>query len=104
MDDGSSPLRPRDNCYRLAHATRASVIVDADDYFTHARAAMLKAKRRIVLVGWDFDGRITLGRGHDDPAPEKVGDFIYWLVRHRPELEVYLLRWDLGAVKTLFRG
>ncbi|MET0257067.1 MAG: phospholipase D-like domain-containing protein, partial [Methylobacterium sp.] len=86
-------------------ATRASVIVDADDYFRFARAAMLKARRRIVLVGWDFDGRITLGRGEDgDEAPEKVGDFIYWLARNRPELEVYLLRWDLGALKTLTRG
>jgi phosphatidylserine/phosphatidylglycerophosphate/cardiolipin synthase-like enzyme len=101
----TAPLRPRDNCYRTAQATRTSVIVDADDYFHWARAAMLKAKRRIVLVGWDFDGRITLGRaGPGDPAPERVGDFIYWLAENRPELEIYLLRWDLGALKMLNRG
>jgi phosphatidylserine/phosphatidylglycerophosphate/cardiolipin synthase-like enzyme len=100
-----APLRPRDNCYRVAQATRASVIVDADDYFHWARTAMMKAKRRIVLVGWDFDGRITLGRaGPGDPAPENVGDFIYWLAENRPELDIYLLRWDLGALKTLTRG
>ncbi|KQT53048.1 MULTISPECIES: phospholipase D-like domain-containing protein [unclassified Aureimonas] len=100
-----SPLVPGRNCQRIERATRASVIVDADDYFRFARAAMLKARRRIVLIGWDFDGRITLGRGGGkDEAPEKVGDFIYWLARNRPELEVYLLRWDLGALKTLTRG
>ena len=33
-----------------------------------------------------------------------VGEFIIWLVERNPELEVYLLRWDLGALKTLFRG
>ena len=101
-----SPLRPLDNCFRVAEATRASVIVDADDYFHWARAAMLKARRRIVLIGWDFDARITLGRGDiaGDTAPERVGDFIYWLVENNPELDVYLLRWDLGALKTLTRG
>jgi phosphatidylserine/phosphatidylglycerophosphate/cardiolipin synthase-like enzyme len=108
MDDLTrlSPLRPLDNCFRVAEATRASVIIDADDYFHWARAAMLKARRRIVLVGWDFDARITLGRAGtgDDVAPERVGDFIYWLVENNPHLDVYLLRWDLGALKTLTRG
>ncbi|KQT42086.1 phospholipase [Aureimonas sp. Leaf454] len=104
-DAATRPLEPGRNCLAIETATRASVIVDADDYFRFARAAMLKARRRILLIGWDFDGRITLGRGRDqDPAPEKVGEFIYWLVRNRPELEVYLLRWDLGALKTLTRG
>ncbi|WP_244493749.1 phospholipase D-like domain-containing protein [Aureimonas sp. AU4] len=100
-----SPLEPGRNCQRIERATRAAVIVDADDYFRWARAAMLKARRRIILIGWDFDGRITLGRGGSgDDAPETVGEFIYWLARNRPELEIYLLRWDLGALRTLTRG
>ncbi len=33
-----------------------------------------------------------------------IGDFIYWLVRRNPDLEVFLLRWDVGALKTLLRG
>ncbi|MGQ0559766.1 MAG: phospholipase D-like domain-containing protein, partial [Sphingosinicella sp.] len=33
-----------------------------------------------------------------------LGQFILHLVRRRPELEIYLLRWNFGAVKTLFRG
>ena len=32
--------------WRTATASRAAVIVDADDYFRAARSAMLKAKRR----------------------------------------------------------
>ncbi len=97
-------FRPGGNCLCVAEAHRAALIVDADEYFVHARAAMLRAKRRIVLVGWDFDARIRLGRPEGDNAPEKVGDFIYWLVDQNPALEVYLLRWDLGALKTLVRG
>jgi phosphatidylserine/phosphatidylglycerophosphate/cardiolipin synthase-like enzyme len=102
----SSPaLRPGRNCWRIERAERAAVIVDADDYFRVARAAMLQARHRIMLVGWDFDARIRLGAGHvPDGAPDKLSEFIPWLVRRRPGLEVFLLRWDLGAVNTLFRG
>jgi phosphatidylserine/phosphatidylglycerophosphate/cardiolipin synthase-like enzyme len=97
-------LKPGENCWRIERATRASVIVDADDYFVAARAAMLKAKHRIMLIGWDFDARIQFGRDDRDDGPAQVGDFIYWLVDRTPGLEVYLLRWNLGALKTLARG
>jgi phosphatidylserine/phosphatidylglycerophosphate/cardiolipin synthase-like enzyme len=91
--------------WRVANAVQMSVIVDADDYFSHARTAMLNAKQRIMLIGWDFDARIHLAqKGHERDEPPAVGDFIYWLVERNPELEVFLLRWDLGAIKTLLRG
>ncbi len=100
-----APLTPDVNCWRIEQADAASVIVDADDYFRFARSAMLKARRRIMLIGWDFDARINLGESSEAPdAPAKVGEFILWLVNRNPELEVYLLRWDMGALKTLFRG
>ncbi|MCO6048903.1 phospholipase D-like domain-containing protein [Mesorhizobium sp. RP14(2022)] len=95
---------PGRNCFRIETAERLSVIVDADDYFRIARSAMLNAKRRITLVGWDFDARIAFGRNSDDEAPEKLGAFIYWLVEQNPELEIFLLRWDVGALATLTRG
>ena len=82
---------------------RPRLIVDADAYFAAARAAMLAARRRIMLIGWDFDARIRIGDGSDG-APGKIGDFILWLVKRNPDLEVYLLRWDFGALKSLFRG
>ena len=91
--------------WRTARATRMSVIVDAATYFSNARLAMLQAKRRIMLIGWDFDARIELvsgGRLPDEPAD--VGGLIYWLVDRNPELEIFLLRWDVGALKTLLRG
>ncbi|MDF0486586.1 phospholipase D-like domain-containing protein [Sphingomonas sp. H39-1-10] len=82
-----------------------SVLIDADEYFKNARLAMLQAKRRIMLIGWDFDARIHLvgTRGESD-EPVAVGDFIYWLVERNPDLEIFLLRWDVGALKTLVRG
>src|SRR3546814_710154 len=106
----SSDLRmsgPREgeDCWRIARALKASVIVDADAYFRHARAAMMKAKRRIMLIGWDFDAAITLIREDEasDGGPTVIGDFISWLVERTPELEIFLLRWDVGAMKSMAR-
>lgn len=91
--------------WRVARATRAAVVIDADDYFRAARQAMLKARHQILLIGWDFDARITLDFDGDHPeAPATVGDFIGWLVDRTPGLNVHILRWDKGALKTLLRG
>ncbi|MGE9115655.1 hypothetical protein, partial [Escherichia coli] len=86
-------------------ASRASVVIDADNYFRAAWEAMQRARRQILLVGWDFDARISLVFDDEEVvAPVTVGDFIGWLVDRTPGLEVYILRWDKGALKTLFRG
>lgn len=95
--------RERTAFWRTERATRAAVIVDADAYFTAARSAMLKAERRILLIGWDFDARIRFG-GAEDEGPPTVGAFITWLVNRRPGLQVHILRWDMGALKTLFHA
>ncbi|MET0360796.1 MAG: phospholipase D-like domain-containing protein [Sphingobium sp.] len=95
----------QENFWRVAKARQMAVIIDAEEYFRHARAAMLKARHRIMLIGWDFDARIRLDRGQLEPGePETVGELIYWLVERTPTLEVRLLRWDVGALKTLVRG
>ena len=54
------------NCWRIERASKASVIIDAADYFEAARQAMLAAEQRIMLIGWDFDARIKLGAGTRD--------------------------------------
>jgi phosphatidylserine/phosphatidylglycerophosphate/cardiolipin synthase-like enzyme len=98
-------LEPGRNCWCVVNATRAAVIVDADGYFRAARNAMLKATEQILLVGWDFDARIRFKDERcDDGGPEKVGAFISWLTRRTPGLQVHILRWDTGAVKTVFHG
>ena len=104
MENDGSLLEPGRNCWRIEKAARATVIVDADDYFKAARAAMLKARKQILLVGWDFDARIRFGGDEDDGGPDRVGAFVSWLVRRTPGLHVHILRWDTGAIKTLFHG
>jgi len=104
MQTPVSLLEPGRNCWRIERAARAAVIVDADDYFKAARAAMMSAKTQILLVGWDFDARIRFGGDIDDGGPDRVGAFLSWLVRRTPGLQVHILRWDTGAIKTLFHG
>jgi phospholipase D1/2 len=83
-------------CWRLEHAEQLACIIDAADYFRHVKAAMLRAKHRIMLVGWDFDARTTFERGVKKLAgPNQLGTFLYWLLWRRPALEIYVLKSNL---------
>ena len=102
LDSPTDLLWPPRNCWRIEPASRVAVIVDAADYFRNARAAMMKARRRIMMVGWDFDARITLDRnGEAADGPSEVGALLESLVARNSELEIFVLRWDLGALKSL---
>lgn len=96
--------------WRYAHATRASVIVDAADYFSHMQDAMLKAENRILLIGWDFDTRIHLQRGRHwwqrawkRDNPRRLGSFIAWLARHRKTIDIRILKWSFGVFSMIGR-
>ncbi len=96
-----SLLEPSKNCWRIERADEFALIIDADHYFTAARAAMKAAKRSIFLVGWDFNARITLGHPDiEDEGPRSVGDFLLWLAERNPHLEIRLLLWNPGFVAS----
>ena len=107
-DDGNGPetvLRVDANCWRIARADRVAVIVDAADYFSHIRQAMAKAEHRILLIGWDFDTRIALDRAKPGwEHGETLGSFLLALSKRKPGLLIDILKWDVGALKMLFRG
>lgn len=89
-------LTPGRTCWRLARADQFAPIIDAADYFWHVKAAMLRARHRIVLVGWDFDSRVTFERGEKTlPGPNQLGAFLYWMVWKRPGLDIYVLKSNL---------
>jgi phospholipase D1/2 len=98
-------LKAGDTCWRRTLSHRFAVIIDAAHYFEVLKSAMIKAERSIFLIGWDFDLRIHLDpMSKSDEWPDKLGDFLNVLVDRKPQLEIRLLKWDLGAVKTLARG
>lgn len=101
---GDRLLIPGDTCRRTARADRFAYIVDGADYFRHCKAAMLRAQHRIILIGWDFNMRMTFERGGKTlPGPNQLGAFLRRLVRLRPTLEIYLLRSNLRLLPA-FEG
>jgi phospholipase D1/2 len=92
------------NCWRVAQADRFALIVDAGDYFRAAKEAILRARHSVYLVGWDFDTRIKFEPERTLEGPNKLGPFLRWIDKNRPEIQVHILKWDLGALFTLGRG
>ncbi len=97
--------------WRYEHAARARVVIDAADYFSLMQQAMMKAQRRIMLIGWDFDTRIALGRGRSwfnvfkrHHPPRRLGAFIVWLTKLNPDLKIRVLKWNFAAIKMFLRG
>lgn len=97
-----------DTCWRVEQADNFAVIVDGADYFRHVKEAMLRTERRVMLIGWDFDMRVTFERGGKTLAgPNQLRAFLWFLLRMRPELEIYVLKSNLGLVpafQTIWNG
>lgn len=99
-------LRPNRNVWRVACASRAAILIDGAAYFRAVRESMMRARRSIIVVGWDIDSRTRLvgetGRA-DDGLPETLAEFLSELVARRPGLTVHLLLWDFSVLYALER-
>ena len=102
MKEGPRVLfAPGVNCKSVARADHASVIIDGEQYFADLKTALESAKSQIVFVGWDFDTRVSLeggAKGHS------LRQFIGILLKRNKALRIYILKWNFGAIKVLFRG
>ncbi|HEY8520707.1 MAG TPA: VTT domain-containing protein [Gammaproteobacteria bacterium] len=95
-----------DTCWRRATADRASVLIDAAEYFGALRESLLAARRSVFILGWEINSRVRLRGAHeptDDAAPQHLERLLRWLVRHRPELEIRILLWDYSLLYALER-
>jgi phosphatidylserine/phosphatidylglycerophosphate/cardiolipin synthase-like enzyme/uncharacterized membrane protein YdjX (TVP38/TMEM64 family) len=99
-------FQPGRNTWRIAHAKRASVLVDAGAFFGAVREALRGAQRSVFIIGWDLDSRTRLV-GEDSAAhdgwPVTLREFLTRLVDERPELTVHLLAWDYAVLYALER-
>ncbi len=94
-----SAIQPGETCWCVERADRAAVIIDAADYFAAVAEACRAARRRIFILGWDFDRRERLFRDGDErDLPDALGAFLVALVRRRKDLRVYLLSWDFNMI------
>jgi phosphatidylserine/phosphatidylglycerophosphate/cardiolipin synthase-like enzyme len=94
-------LRPGATCWRVEQAARVAILIDSAAYFAAARAAMLRARHSILLLGWDFDLRTPLcpaGPRSSDSDISAIGPFLKDLAARRPGLSVRVLIWDMPAI------
>lgn len=102
---------PDGTVWRYARASRAHVVIDAAAYFTLMQEALLQARQRVLLIGWDFDTRMRIGSGRRwwhgikrETWPARLGAFLVWLTKRDPLLDIRVLKWSFGALKFVFRG
>lgn len=93
---------PGENCWRIEPADRVAFLIDAERYYAAFREAVLRARRRLFILGWDIDSTLRLVRdgGGQDPG---LGAFLNDVVSHRPDLEAYVLIWDFAMIYTFER-
>ncbi|GJE26885.1 Cardiolipin synthase B [Methylobacterium organophilum] len=92
----SGILRPGETCWRMARAGRVALLHDGAAYFRAARAAMLRARASITLIGWSLDPRVRLTPDAAGAAgQETLAAFLQGLKAARPELAIRLLIWRM---------
>ena len=88
----------------MARADRAAFIVDGADYFRALRDAMCRARRTIVIVGWDVHSELRLVRDDkDDGRPQRLGELLDDLATEKPDLHIYILCWDFAMIYAMER-
>ena len=60
-----SILKPGSNCLGIYQARDTGLLVDACDYYRALYRCARKARRYILLAGWQFDSEVRLVRGKD---------------------------------------
>lgn len=88
--------QPGRNCWRLERAHRAAFLIDGANYYAAFREAVLQARHRIFILGWDIESNLRLTRDGGDER--SLGDFLNEVVSERPDLEAYVLIWDFAMI------
>ncbi|MGD8861011.1 MAG: VTT domain-containing protein [Myxococcales bacterium] len=91
MTQRDSALSPESGRCETANAREADFLIDGRAYFRVLRLALLRARRRVLIVGWDLHGSTVLPG--DDGLRDQLAPLLCELVRRRPELEVWVLVW-----------
>ena len=97
-------FKPGITCWRLAHAGRAALLIDGENYFKALHEAMRLARQAIIIVGWDVHSELLLVRNGDNGKyPAALGTFLNYLAEERKELNIYLLSWDFAMIYAMER-
>ena len=91
-------LKKGHNCWRIAPAKRAAVLIDGANYYAQLDKVIRGAQKSILIIGWDFDAGVKLLP--EQPDYPKLGDLLRSLVEERPLLEVRVLVWSVAVLHS----
>ena len=94
-------LVPGKTCAEIHSVDEAGVLVDAESYYRAVHRAIVRAKRYVLMSGWQFDTDVELLRGDDARSPEAPTSLLAlltWASERNPKLEIYMLAWDFSPV------
>lgn len=95
--EGGGLLVPGRNCWRVERAARATPLVDAAAYFSMLAAAMRRAEREILIVGWDVHALVALERSDDGRGPN-LRELLAELATANAALAIRILLWDFTVL------
>ncbi|OHV23063.1 phospholipase [Rhizobium sp. RMa-01] len=88
--------KQNDSALRLdGKAEKVAFLINGNRYFAEVSRALRQARRRIWIVGWDFNPDIPL---EPEKSDETLADLLHALAAANPELEIRILIWALGPV------
>jgi phospholipase D1/2 len=97
-------LKEGKNCWRIRKATRVAFLVDAAAYFDAFARSAQRAKKSILILGWDIDSRIRLfPEEQRDGLPSRLWDFMKAVVKKQKNLHVHILEWDFAVIYAFER-
>jgi len=93
-----------------ARTSRLAPVVDGVDYYRFLRDALIRARRDVLIVGWDLHSEIDLLRGEEAARasresawPVRLADLLLRLVQERGDLHIRLLIWRGASLFALER-
>ena len=89
------------NCWRVDTAAHATLLVDCANFYSAIHQALSKAQHSIFILGWEIDSHMRLIRGDEEKnssVPSVTLDLLNWVAKQRPEINIYLCRWDSSVV------
>lgn len=97
-------LQAGHNCWKIAAASRAKVLIDGAAYFAALADALALARESILIRGWEFDNRIHL-RFADRQRTDypNLGTYLNDLAARQRNLHIHILVWDFAMIFALQR-
>lgn len=91
------------NCQGVYEARETGLLIDGSNYYSAFYHAAAKARRYILLAGWQFDSDVRLLRSEEEGDGAGLLSFLGSLCEGNTELEIYILAWDFSVLYSLDR-